>query len=71
MEGLFCEYFKPTYAGGYAVTAAYTRDDAYHDVFVSAYHNNRYVTFWTDGENPESTYRYPIYDYYEKPDFCD
>ena len=71
MQNLFCTYFKPTYAGGYAVTSAYTRENAYHDVFVAGFHNDDYVTFWTDGENDPSAYRYQISEYYEKPDFCE
>ena len=71
MQKLYCTYFKPTYAGGTAITSSYTRENAYGDVFRSAFHNDDYVTFWTDGENPPAAYRYQIKDYYVNPDFCE
>ena len=67
---LFCKYYRTKENKGYTVPSSYTRENAYHDVFVSGYHNNRYVTFWTDGENDKDDYRYQFEDYFSLPSFC-
>ena len=71
MQDLFCTYFKPVAHGGHMVESAYVSNSAYHDTFVAGYHNDRFVTYYTDGAWTSESYRYPINEYYSKPDFCD